>query len=75
MRLYDVLGPAWALLGPEPLADVARERLGDVAALRGERDARLVRPDGHLAWRGADAARLRAWLDNALGEPAGVLTP
>jgi hypothetical protein len=43
--------------------------------LRGERDARLVRPDGHLAWRGADAARLRAWLDNALGEPVGVLTP
>jgi 4,5-epoxidase len=75
VRLHDVLGPEWALLGPEPLADVARERLGDVVALRGERDARLVRPDGHLAWRGADAARLRAWLDNALGEPVGVLTP
>ena len=75
VRLYDVLGPEWALLGREPLADVARERLGDVVALRGERDARLVRPDGHLAWRGADAARLRAWLDNALGEPVGVLTP
>src|SRR4029077_1329090 len=44
VRLYDVLGPEWALLGPEPLADVARERLGDVVALRGERDARLVRP-------------------------------
>ena len=75
VRLYDVLGPEWALLGREPLADVARERLGDVVALRGERDARLVRPDGHLAWRGADAARLRAWLDNVLGEPVGVLTP
>ena len=74
VRLYDVLGPAWALLGPEPLADAARERLGDVVALRGERDALLVRPDGHTAWRGTDAAGLRAWLHNALGEPAGVLT-
>jgi 2-polyprenyl-6-methoxyphenol hydroxylase-like FAD-dependent oxidoreductase len=75
VRLYDVLAPEWALLGPEALADIARERLGDVVALRGERDALLVRPDGHLAWRGTDAAGLRAWLDNALGEPAGVLTP
>ena len=75
VRLYDVLGPEWALLGPEPLADVAQERLGDVVALRGERDAQLVRPDGHLAWRGTDAVRLQAWLDNALGEPMGVLTP
>jgi 2-polyprenyl-6-methoxyphenol hydroxylase-like FAD-dependent oxidoreductase len=75
MRLYDALGPAWALLGPEPLAEMASERLGDVVALRGDRDALLVRPDGHLAWRGTHAAGLRAWLDNALGEPAGVLTP
>jgi aromatic ring hydroxylase-like protein len=56
------------------LAETARERLGDVAALRGGRDALLVRPDGHLAWRGTDAAGLQAWLDNALGAPAGVLT-
>jgi 2-polyprenyl-6-methoxyphenol hydroxylase-like FAD-dependent oxidoreductase len=75
VRLYDVLGPEWVLLGPKPLADVARERLGDVVALRGERDALLVRPDGHLAWRGGDTVGLRAWLDNALGEPVGVLTP
>jgi len=74
VRLHDALGPAWALLGPEPLAETARERLGDVAALRGGRDALLVRPDGHLAWRGTDAAGLQAWLDNALGAPAGVLT-
>jgi len=74
MRLYDALGPAWAQLGLEPLAETARERLGDVAALRGGRDALLVRPDGHLAWRGTDAAGLQAWLDNALGAPAGVLT-
>jgi 2-polyprenyl-6-methoxyphenol hydroxylase-like FAD-dependent oxidoreductase len=71
--LYDALGPAWALIGPEPLADLARERLGDVVALRGDEDALLVRPDGHLAWRGADAAGLRAWLDGALGRRQGVL--
>ena len=58
---------------PEPLSDVARERLS-VVAVRGERGAQLVHPDGRLAWRGADAARLRAWVDNALGE-LGVLTP
>ena len=70
--MYDTLGPAWALLGQEQLADVARERLGDVVVLRGEGDALLVRPDGHLAWRGTDAAALRAWLDGALGEREGV---
>jgi 2-polyprenyl-6-methoxyphenol hydroxylase-like FAD-dependent oxidoreductase len=70
--MYDALGPAWALIGPEPLADVARERLGEVAVLRGDGDALLVRPDGHLAWRGTDAAGLRTWLHDALGEPAGV---
>ena len=70
--MYEKLGPAWALLGPQTLADVARERLGEVVALRGEGDALLVRPDGHLAWRGTDAAGLRAWLDGALGAPAGV---
>ncbi|HZN82750.1 MAG TPA: FAD-dependent monooxygenase [Mycobacterium sp.] len=75
MRLYDTLGPAWALLGSEQLADIASERLGDVVALRGERDALLVRPDGHLAWRGTDAAGLLAWLDRALGPRVGVLTP
>jgi 4,5-epoxidase len=75
VRLYDVLGPGWALLGPEPLADAARERLGDVVTLRGDGEALLVRPDGHLAWRGSDAARLRAWLDDALGTRTGALTP
>jgi 2-polyprenyl-6-methoxyphenol hydroxylase-like FAD-dependent oxidoreductase len=75
VRLYDVLGPAWALIGAEPLADAARERLADVVTLRGERNAVLVRPDGHLAWRGTDAAGLQAWLDVALGPRVGVLTP
>jgi hypothetical protein len=75
VRLYDVLGPAWALIGAEPLADAARERLGDVVTLRGERNAVLVRPDGHLGWRGTGAAGLQAWLDVALGPRVGVLTP
>jgi 4,5-epoxidase len=75
VRLYDVLGPEWALIGADSLAEVARRRLGGVVALRGERDALLVRPDGHLAWRGNDAAGLQAWLDNALGPRVGVLTP
>jgi 2-polyprenyl-6-methoxyphenol hydroxylase-like FAD-dependent oxidoreductase len=73
VRLYHALGPGWALLGPESLAELARTRLGDVAALRADGDAMLVRPDGHLAWRGSDVAGLRAWLDGALGKPAGVL--
>ncbi len=57
MRLYDALGPGWALIGPEPLADAARERLGDVVMLHGDGEAMLVRPDGHLAWRGSDVGR------------------
>jgi 2-polyprenyl-6-methoxyphenol hydroxylase-like FAD-dependent oxidoreductase len=75
MRLYDALGPGWVLLGPEPLADVARARLGEVAALRGGvRAAVLVRPDGHMAWRGSDRAALEAWLDRALGGRTEVPT-
>jgi 4,5-epoxidase len=73
VRLYDVLGPGWALIGPESLADVARERLGDVVALRGDEEGLLARPDGHLAWRGSDVAGLQAWLDGALGNRTGVL--
>jgi 2-polyprenyl-6-methoxyphenol hydroxylase-like FAD-dependent oxidoreductase len=73
--MYDALGPAWALLGPESMAEVARRRLGDVVTIRADGDAMLVRPDGHLAWRGADEAGLRAWLDGALGIRAGTLTP
>jgi 4,5-epoxidase len=75
VRLHDALGPAWALLGPDRLADIASQCLSDVVALRGDEDAMLVRPDGHLAWRGTDAAQLRAWLDHALGPRIGVLTP
>jgi len=64
--LYGELGPAWVLLGADSIADVARRRLGDVVTLRGDGDAMLVRPDGHLAWRGSDEAGLKAWLDTAI---------
>ncbi|MEV0649801.1 FAD-dependent monooxygenase [Phytomonospora sp. NPDC050363] len=70
--LYSSLGPAWALLadGERPeLAEAARHGLGDVAVLRSP-DATgspmLVRPDGHLAWRGEDPAGLRTWLTGTL---------
>lgn len=69
VRLYDALGPSWAVLGAPACAEVARERLGDVVALDGAGDALLVRPDGHLAWRGSDPAALGAWLDDRLGRP------
>ncbi|MGV0742287.1 FAD-dependent monooxygenase [Mycolicibacterium sp. XJ870] len=69
VRLYDALGPSWAVLGPSAFADVARDRLGDVVACRNDGDALLVRPDGHLAWRGSDPAALRAWLATTLGRP------
>lgn len=73
--MFEGLAPAWALLGPEPLAEIARRRLGEVVTLAGAGDAMLVRPDGHLAWRGKDAAGLQAWLADALGKSAGVPTP
>jgi 2-polyprenyl-6-methoxyphenol hydroxylase-like FAD-dependent oxidoreductase len=75
MRLYDAVGPGWALLGPPALSDIARERLGDLITLHGDGDALLVRPDGHLAWRGTDAAGLQSWLDGALGERTRVFAP
>ncbi|OHV06041.1 FAD-dependent monooxygenase [Mycobacterium talmoniae] len=74
IRLHDALGPSWALLGPDPLAEIARARLGEVIGLRGGGEALLVRPDGHLAWRGTDPDALRGWLDRALGPRTGVLT-
>lgn len=64
----------WALVSAETdatLLQVARDLLGDgVAALQrtdlpGDGTS-LVRPDGHLAWRGTDAHGLRQWLHAAL---------
>jgi len=73
--MYHCSAPAWTLLGPETLAEIARRRLGEVVTLRGDGDAMLVRPDGHLAWRGTDEAGLQAWLDVALGSRDAALTP
>jgi 4,5-epoxidase len=73
-RLYAELRGRWALLGPETditLLATAQAHLGDrVTALRradsAEGDAFLIRPDGHLAWRGHDESLAR-WLGRALG--------
>ncbi|GAA1579537.1 FAD-dependent monooxygenase [Actinomadura kijaniata] len=80
-RLYAELCPAWVLLARPgadvaALLDVARERLGeDVTALFDAGAARspwLVRPDGHLGWRGDDPAALRRWLTGALHTRMGA---
>jgi hypothetical protein len=74
VRLFTLFGPGWALLGRDTLGAVAKARLGDVAVLPGDDDAVLVRPDGHLAWRGSDPRLLAVWLDTALGRPCAVKT-
>ncbi|PSK98855.1 4,5-epoxidase [Murinocardiopsis flavida] len=77
VRLTRALGAGWVLLAPDAapvpeLAAAARERLGaGVAVLHPgagcpESGALLVRPDGHLAWRGSTAEGLRRWLAAAL---------
>ena len=81
-RLYAELRGRWAMLAPGKCvhAKVARAWLGDsVTELTAEnRDVLLVRPDGHLAWRGTDPAGLERWLASALDRrvparvPAGV---
>ena len=75
IRLFEVLGPGWALIGDPGLGAVARDRLGDlVADFRGDgHDTLLVRPDAHLGWRGRDPQSLRRWLDDQLGCRAGLL--
>ncbi|MEU4743952.1 FAD-dependent oxidoreductase, partial [Actinosynnema sp. NPDC023658] len=47
-------GFRWTLAAPpgDGCVDVARAALGDLRHVRREGDALLVRPDGHLAWRG-----------------------
>lgn len=72
VRLHHVLGPGWAILGDGTLDDLATARLGEVASLRGRKDTLLIRPDGHLAWRGTSRAALDAWLEGALGERTRV---
>ncbi|SEH89833.1 4,5-epoxidase [Mycolicibacterium rutilum] len=72
-RVAEVSGAelkgGWGLLsGDQTLHDVAQSRLGPGVALLGDRrgDALLVRPDGHLAWRGTDPGSLDDWLRRAL---------
>ena len=61
----------WVLAGPGTCLEVARERLGDVVHHERAGDTLLVRPDGHLAWRGpSNPERLAAWLNEVLGVPA-----
>ena len=60
----------WGLLsGDETLQQIAIAHLGDGIAVLGqgsESDAFLVRPDGHLAWRGRQPNSLDHWLRRAL---------
>jgi 4,5-epoxidase len=76
VRLFDVLGPQWAVIGDPRLATVAAERLGDLAVgLDGAGgDTLLVRPDAHLAWRGTEPECLRTWLSAQLGSATPILT-
>jgi 2-polyprenyl-6-methoxyphenol hydroxylase-like FAD-dependent oxidoreductase len=76
-RLYGHLGAGWALLDARPgLVEVAKAALGAVTELAaGGRDSLLVRPDGHLAWRGTDPAGLTRRLTDVLRAtpvPAGI---
>ena len=74
VRLYDALGPAWALLGPEPLADAARERLGAIVALSVTGTRCWCGPTA--TWRGGvRPGRPAAMARQNVGTRAGALTP
>ncbi|GAB2825925.1 FAD-dependent oxidoreductase [Lentzea nigeriaca] len=61
----------WVLAGPSTCLEAARGRLGDVVHHERAGETLLVRPDGHLAWRGpSNPERLAAWLNEVLGVPA-----
>jgi 2-polyprenyl-6-methoxyphenol hydroxylase-like FAD-dependent oxidoreductase len=73
-RLHAELRGRWALLSADPrttFADTMRHHLGDrfvvLRPLNDRPEALLVRPDGHLGWRGRRAATLDAWFRQALG--------
>lgn len=76
-RLHAELGGGWVVLAADPAvraqcAHAAAQRLGADAvtqlapASEAPRDALLVRPDAHLAWRGTDPAAVRRWLTETL---------
>ncbi|MFJ3926049.1 FAD-dependent monooxygenase [Streptomyces sp. NPDC090022] len=80
-RLHDELGGRWALLTPEdgpsePDGEaVAARHLGAgrfsrLIAPKGQQDTLLVRPDGHLAWRGTSSAAMDRVLSRILVDGA-----
>ncbi|MDX3006553.1 FAD-dependent monooxygenase [Kribbella solani] len=80
-RLYTELLPAWVLLARpgtdlDVLLGTARKGLGsDVSSLYdadAPRSPQLIRPDGHLGWRGSDPEALRRWLTGTLHARMGA---
>ncbi|MGH8877109.1 MAG: FAD-dependent monooxygenase, partial [Stackebrandtia sp.] len=75
-RLHTAANPAWVLLSDAgqdvdvaDMAELARQHVGTVETLCTRdlgREVLLVRPDGHLGWRGTDARKLRDWLTGVL---------
>ena len=57
--------------------DVVRAWLGDSVTelIADGREVLLVRPDGHLAWRGIDPAKLERWLASALDRRVPTSVP
>ncbi|GAA2808261.1 FAD-dependent monooxygenase [Crossiella cryophila] len=76
-RLHAELGGHWALLSPfADQSHLVRPWLGEsVVDLRWpHNELALIRPDGHLAWRGHHSTDLQRWLTGALG-PVSPATP
>ncbi|WP_206793120.1 FAD-dependent monooxygenase [Amycolatopsis sp. MtRt-6] len=80
-RLHAELGPAWVVLARPgtatgALLSTAREHLGpDVTTLVDDTAPGaplVIRPDGHLAWRGTDPEALRRWFAGALRTKMGA---
>lgn len=74
--LTALLGPRWVLLsrGPDRFRSVLDRRLRDSVttaadAVGTEQDSLLIRPDGHLFWRGTESASLECALAAAGIEP------
>ncbi len=66
--MYDALGPAWALVGPE-VAGRCRARTAWVTSIPSAATATRCWSGPTATWRGVahEAAGLQAWLDGALG--------
>jgi len=78
-RLHAELRGRWAVLVPAGFVhlDVVRAWLGDSVTelIADGREVLLVRPDGHLAWRGIDPAGLERWLASALNRQVPSCVP